>query len=159
MRRRIFVLAALAAPLGSLLLTPALATAGAGGAAVAAAWSHATPIERAQYYSFDGVDYCWYDEAWQGPGWYWCGYDWTNGYGWGGPYGWNGWGGGGYWWRRHHDHDHDHNHDHNHGVYHEGPSHHEMHGGPNDHERREGPPGGQSHGVGPLPHGGPSRLS
>lgn len=54
----------------------------------------ASPIEKSQYYSFDDDDYCWYDEGWEGPGWYWCGYEWESGLGWGGPYGWNGWGGG-----------------------------------------------------------------
>ena len=53
-----------------------------------------SPVEKSQYYSFDDDDYCWYDEGWQGPGWYWCDYEWDNGVGWGGPYGWNGWGGG-----------------------------------------------------------------
>jgi hypothetical protein len=52
------------------------------------------PIERAQYFSLGDQDYCWYDSGWQGPGWYWCGYEQYQGYGWGGPYGWNGWGGG-----------------------------------------------------------------
>jgi len=45
---------------------------------------------------FGGRHYCWYDNAWQGPGWYWCGYAWRNGYGWGGGYGWHNWHGGGY---------------------------------------------------------------
>jgi hypothetical protein len=44
----------------------------------------------AQYYSVGGDDYCWCDEGWQGPGWYWCGYEWDDGLGWGGPYDWNG---------------------------------------------------------------------
>jgi hypothetical protein len=51
-------------------------------------------VERTQYYSFGNNDYCWYDDGWQGPGWYSCGDEWGNGFGWGGPYGWNGWGGG-----------------------------------------------------------------
>ena len=53
-----------------------------------------SPVEESQYYTFDDNDYCWYDEGWQGPGWYWCDYEWESGVGWGGPYGWNGWGGG-----------------------------------------------------------------
>ena len=57
-------------------------------------------VERIQYYSYGGNNYCWYDEGWQGPGWYSCGDEWLNGFGWGGPYGWNGWGGG-YSIRRH----------------------------------------------------------
>ncbi len=60
-----------------------------------------TPVEKAQYYSLDdNSNYCWYNNGWQGPGWYLCGDEWLNGFGWGGPYGWNGWGGG-YWIRRH----------------------------------------------------------
>src|SRR5258708_5696696 len=42
-------------------------------------------------YFFGGRQYCWYDSAWSGPGWYWCGYAWRNGLGWGGPGGWHGW--------------------------------------------------------------------
>lgn len=36
--------------------------------------------------------YCWYDEGWNGAGWYQCGYASRRGYGWGGPMGWQGWG-------------------------------------------------------------------
>jgi hypothetical protein len=53
-----------------------------------------SPVEEIQYYSVNNSNYCWYDEGWQGPGWYSCGYEWDDGLGWGGPYGWNGWGGG-----------------------------------------------------------------
>jgi hypothetical protein len=41
-----------------------------------------------------GRDYCWYDDGWQGPGWYWCGYEFRRGLGWGGGYGWHNWSGG-----------------------------------------------------------------
>src|SRR5277367_513867 len=58
------------------------------------AWKRSPPIEKVQYFSFDDQDYCWYDDGWNGPGWYWCGYESDQGAGWGGPYGWNGWGGG-----------------------------------------------------------------
>ena len=37
-----------------------------------------------------GHEYCWYDDGWRGPGWYWCGYAFNSGYGWGGGYGWRG---------------------------------------------------------------------
>jgi hypothetical protein len=117
MRRPFVVLTAFAASLAWPFSFAAQAAVGSDGEAVAEAWNRATPIKNAQYYSFDGVDYCWYDDGWQGPGWYWCGYDWDTGYGWGGPYGWNGWGGGYFWWRHRHDHDHDH--DHGHGVFHD----------------------------------------
>jgi hypothetical protein len=132
------------------------------GAAVCA-WKRASPIQSAQYYSFDDENYCWYDEGWQGPGWYWCGYQWDDGFGWGGPYGWNGWGGG-YTIRRHRLH--------GIGVWHSGaPSHRLGAGGAPTAPgfpaggapatRRFGAGGGSSHRFGaagaserPGPHGG-----
>jgi hypothetical protein len=48
------------------------------------------PVENAQFF-FLGHNFCWYDDGWQGPGWYWCNYAWNNGYGWGGGEGWHGW--------------------------------------------------------------------
>jgi hypothetical protein len=43
-------------------------------------------------YFYNGHNYCWYYDGWQGPGWYWCGYAWRRGYGWGSPvWGWNSW--------------------------------------------------------------------
>ncbi len=68
----------------------------AGGAVSASAapigQTPATPslTQQAQYY-WNGREYCWYDDGWQGPGWYWCGYAWRRGYGWGGAWGWNNW--------------------------------------------------------------------
>ena len=47
------------------------------------------PIEQAQFF-FLGHNFCWYDDGWQGPGWYWCNYAWNTGYGWGGGDGWHG---------------------------------------------------------------------
>lgn len=41
-----------------------------------------------------GQNYCWYDDGWNGPGWYWCGQYLSPGLGWGGGYGWHGWRGG-----------------------------------------------------------------
>src|ERR1700683_3884526 len=54
------------------------------------------PVEKAQFF-FGGRNYCWYDNGWQGPGLYWCGYAFLTGSGWGGGAGWHGWrrGGGG----------------------------------------------------------------
>jgi hypothetical protein len=43
-------------------------------------------------YRYAGHRYCWYDDAWRGPGWYLCGYAFRRGYGWGGVGGWRGWG-------------------------------------------------------------------
>jgi hypothetical protein len=51
-------------------------------------------MEKAQFI-FGGRRYCWYDNGWQGPGWYWCGYAFRQGFGWGGGIGWHGWRGGG----------------------------------------------------------------
>jgi hypothetical protein len=52
-------------------------------------------------YFFGGRQYCWYESAWRGPGWYWCGSAWRNGLGWGGPRGWRGWREGGHGGDRH----------------------------------------------------------
>jgi len=70
----------------------ALPLAGAAEAAIGSALPSAQilPVEKAQFF-FNGQNYCWYDDGWQGPGWYWCGYAWNNGQGWGGVEGWNGW--------------------------------------------------------------------
>ena len=38
-------------------------------------------------YIWGGATFCWYDSAWNGPGFYTCGYAWRRGFGWGGPYG------------------------------------------------------------------------
>jgi hypothetical protein len=52
-------------------------------AVVGAAASAALPLEEVQFF-WGGRNYCWYGNAWNGPGWYWCGYPWRRGYGWGG---------------------------------------------------------------------------
>ena len=85
-----------------------------------------------------GHRYCWYDDAWRGPGWYWCGYAWHRGWGWGGGYGWRGHGGR---WR-------------DGGGWHEGGG---WHGGDHDGwrgERGEGWGGGWRGGWGGGWHGG-----
>jgi hypothetical protein len=41
--------------------------------------------------AWQGRRYCWYDDGWQGPGFYWCGYAKRHGLGWGGGAGWHGW--------------------------------------------------------------------
>jgi hypothetical protein len=48
-------------------------------------------IEKAQDFVWHGRRYCWYDDGWQGPGFYWCGYAKRHGLGWGGGAGWHGW--------------------------------------------------------------------
>lgn len=54
----------------------------------------ASLVTHAAYYPYHyaGHRYCWYDDAWRGPGWYLCGYAFRRGYGWGGVGGWRGWG-------------------------------------------------------------------
>ena len=47
-------------------------------------------VDQAQY-SYGGKDYCWYDDGWNGPGWYVCGQYTVRGVGWGGAAGWHGW--------------------------------------------------------------------
>jgi hypothetical protein len=48
-------------------------------------------IEKAQAFVWQGRRYCWYDDGWHGPGFYWCGYARRHGLGWGGGAGWHGW--------------------------------------------------------------------
>src|SRR5438034_6569828 len=50
-------------------------------------------VDNVQYF-WGGRRYCWYDDGWNGPGWYWCGRYLVPGFGWGGGLGWRGWGGG-----------------------------------------------------------------
>jgi hypothetical protein len=42
-------------------------------------------------YVWGGKEYCWYDDGWNGPGWYVCGQYTVRGVGWGGGAGWHGW--------------------------------------------------------------------
>ncbi len=51
-------------------------------------------LDRVQFV-YGGRNFCWYDSAWRGAGFYWCGYAWRRGFGWGGGRGWHGWRGGG----------------------------------------------------------------
>ncbi len=48
-------------------------------------------VEKAQVFHWRGRRYCFYWDAWNGPGWYHCGYAWRRGFGWGGGPGWHGW--------------------------------------------------------------------
>src|ERR1700704_4416547 len=47
-------------------------------------------IDNVQYY-YGGRRYCWYEDGWNGPGWYWCGHYLVPGLYWGGGVGWRGW--------------------------------------------------------------------
>lgn len=53
-----------------------------------------TEVQQVQFF-LGGRNYCWYDDGWHGPGFYWCGYAYRRGYGWGGGAGWHGWNHGG----------------------------------------------------------------
>ena len=90
----------------STALTASAALPLAGGAQAAMAYGglgadvqqrQVAPIEMAQFF-WGGNNYCWYDDGWMGPGWYWCGYAWNRGFGWGGGYGWHHWSKGGPGW-------------------------------------------------------------
>jgi len=61
--------------------------------AIHAAADRLNMVERAQFIWL-GHNYCWYDDGWNGPGWYWCDQYLTPGIGWGGGYGWHHWRGG-----------------------------------------------------------------
>src|SRR6202034_1127262 len=90
MLRKLIIGLALASAVALPLADTAEAAIGDGIAASQIA-SQLLPVEKAQFV-FGGRQYCWYDDGWQGPGWYWCGYAYRTGFGWGGGYGWNGWG-------------------------------------------------------------------
>ena len=75
---------------GTMLLGSAQAASSALPSELAAAADTLGMVEQIQYI-YGGRRHCWYDRAWHGPGWYWCGYAWRRGYGWGGPRGWNDW--------------------------------------------------------------------
>ena len=45
------------------------------------------------HYVWAGKGYCWYEDGWNGGGWYLCGYASRKGHGWGGAQGWHDW----YW--------------------------------------------------------------
>jgi hypothetical protein len=47
-------------------------------------------VEKTQFF-IGSREYCWYDDGWHGPGWYWCGYALRQGFGWGGAVGWHNW--------------------------------------------------------------------
>ena len=95
MLRKLIVGLTLAAAVAWPLAETAEAAIGDGVAASHIA-SQLLPVEKAQFF-FGGRQYCWYDDGWRGPGFYWCGYAWRSGFGWGGGSGWHGWHGG----RRH----------------------------------------------------------
>jgi hypothetical protein len=90
MFRRVALSLALAAGLIFPLADSASAAIGVGAFAAPASLAQSSPVEDAQYV-YGGRNYCFYNNGWKGPGWYWCGYAARTGYGWGGAYGWRGW--------------------------------------------------------------------
>lgn len=70
----------------SLLTAPAIAMPASGPASMPSS----SDIQQVQFL-YGGRDYCWYNNGWRGPGFYWCGYAFRRGLGWGGGAGWHGW--------------------------------------------------------------------
>jgi hypothetical protein len=88
---RFIIVAASALTIGGALAIGTAQAAVQGGAdAIRAASENGALAEQVQF-RFGGYDYCWADDGWRGPGWYWCGYAYRRGFGWGGPIGWNSW--------------------------------------------------------------------
>jgi Ricin-type beta-trefoil lectin domain-like/Chaperone of endosialidase len=100
---------------------------------------------------WNGDTYGWYDDGWDGPGWYIVGYEFRNGFGFGGREGWHG-------WHHHGSHHHGGHHGDHHGQ-HGGGEHggHEHHGGGGGSGHHGGGGGGHHfahHGGGGGHHGG-----
>ncbi len=73
----------------TVINTAQAATTGMSGQLSAAADS-LNLVEKTQFF-IGSQEYCWYDDGWHGPGWYWCGYALRQGFGWGGSVGWHNW--------------------------------------------------------------------
>jgi len=91
MRNKVVMLIGAAVLATPMMIKPSAAAVGAAPAGLSDAADQLIATENAQY-SWGGRRYCWYDDGWSGPGFYWCGYSWRRGLGWGGPVGWRGWG-------------------------------------------------------------------
>ncbi len=92
--KKIYLAVALAALIGAGTMATAQAMPTGLSAKLNNAATSLSMIDKTQYF-YGGRRYCWYNDGWQGPGWYWCGYAFRRGYGWGGGVGWHGWRGGG----------------------------------------------------------------
>jgi hypothetical protein len=88
--RTILIAAAAAMTIG-IASAPAQAFTLPAGGGLSGAGDAVTIIDDAQVFVFGGRPYCFYVDAWNGPGWYRCGYAWRQGIGFGGAYGWNRW--------------------------------------------------------------------
>jgi hypothetical protein len=88
------IVAASVLAIGSICATVAAGPAQAavqGGADAIRAASASNVLAEPVQFLWSGHNYCWADDGWRGPGWYWCGYAYRTGFGWGGPVGWNSW--------------------------------------------------------------------
>jgi hypothetical protein len=99
---------------------------------------------------FGGRRYCWYDDGWHGPGYYWCGYGYYQGYGYGGGEGWQGWQDHHRWGGEEHRGGGGEHHGGGGGGEHHGGGGGEHHGGGGEHHGG----GGEHHGGGGEHHGG-----
>ena len=91
MRRSPLGLMGMAALLGSLLFAPAFAAPTSQSLGLRTAEDAQSPIQDVQFF-WNGLQYCWFDFGWRGPGWYVCDYGpWISGRWWGGPSGFRGW--------------------------------------------------------------------
>jgi hypothetical protein len=87
---RFVVAAAGALAIGALAAGSAQAAVLGGTSPLRAGAEMGAIAEQVQF-RFGEHEYCWADDGWRGPGWYWCGYAYRPGFGWGGPVGWNNW--------------------------------------------------------------------
>ena len=91
MRRPTVGLMGIAALLGSLFFAPAFGAPTSQSLGLRAAEDAQSPIQDVQFF-WNGLQYCWFDFGWRGPGWYVCDYGpWVTGRWWGGPSGFRGW--------------------------------------------------------------------
>jgi hypothetical protein len=75
---------------GAIIMNTAQAAPVAVSSQLGAIADRLSPIEKTQFI-IGGREYCWYEDGWNGPGWYRCGYYLRPGFGWGGPSGWHNW--------------------------------------------------------------------
>jgi hypothetical protein len=81
----------MSALLGSLVFAPAFGAPTGQSLGLRAAEDAQSPIQDVQFL-WNGLQYCWFDFGWRGPGWYVCDYGpWITGRWWGGPAGFRGW--------------------------------------------------------------------
>lgn len=87
---RLVLLVTAAIGTGTIMVSTAQAAPAGMSGQLGAAADRLNLVEQTQFI-FEGREYCWYDDGWHGPGWYWCGYALRQGFGWGGSAGWHHW--------------------------------------------------------------------